>query len=83
MQEGKSQHSALVIRLMVTMLVQALHKVHVNIIALIDGRRQGTQVKIYATTQKLVSYTRVTGKIFPKIKAKEDGLLKILLRRVF
>ena len=30
-QEGKSQHSALVIRLMLTTLVQALHNVDVNI----------------------------------------------------
>ena len=68
---------------MVTTLVQALHKVHVNIIDLIDSRRQGTQVKVFATTQKLVSYTQATGKIFPKTKAKEDGLLKVLLCRVF
>ncbi|KAK0515346.1 hypothetical protein JMJ35_002725 [Cladonia borealis] len=67
----------------ITQCKKALHKVHVNIIDLIDSRRQGTQVKIFATTQKLVSYTRATGNIFPKTKAKENVLLKVLLRRVF
>lgn len=68
---------------MLTTLVQALHNVHVNIIDLIDSRRKGTQVQIFATRQKLVSYTWRTAKIFPKKKAKENVLLKILLREIF
>lgn len=82
-QEGNSQHSALVTRLMLTMLVQALHNVHVNIIDLLDSRRQGTQVQVFATRQKLVSYTRATENIFPKTKAKENVLIKILLRAIY
>ena len=68
---------------MLTTLVQALHNVHVNIIDLIDSRRQRTQVQVFATRQKLVSYTWATEKIFPKKKAKENVLLKILLREIF
>ena len=68
---------------MLTTLVQALHNVHVNIIDLLDSRRQRTQVQVFATRQKLVSYTWATAKIFPKKKAKENVLLKILLREVF
>ena len=68
---------------MLTTPVQALHNVHVNIIDLIDSRRQGTKVQVFATRQKLVSYTRATAKIFPKKKAKENALLKILLREIF
>ena len=68
---------------MLTTLAQALHNVHVNIIDLLDSRRQGTQVKVFATRQKLVSYTRATKKVFPKEKAKENVLLKILLRAIF
>ena len=68
---------------MLTTLVQALHNVHVNIIDLLDSRRQGTQVKVFATRQKLVSYTQATEKIFPKQKAKENVLIKILLRSIY
>ncbi len=78
-QEGKSQHLALAIWLMLATLVQALHNVHVNIIDLLDSRRQQTQVNVFATRQKLVSYTQATKKIFPKTKAKENVLLEILL----
>lgn len=73
----------MVIRLMLTTLVQALQKVHVNIIDLLDSRRQGTQVKVFATRQKLVSYTQATEKTFPKQKAKESVLIKILLRSIY
>ena len=68
---------------MLTTLIQALHNVHVNIIDLLDSRRQGTQVKVFATRQKLVSYTQATGKIFPKQKAKENVLIKIFLRSIY
>lgn len=67
---------------MLTSRVQALHNVHVNIIDLLDSRRQRTQVQVFATKQKLVTYTWATEKIFPKKKAKENVLLKILLREI-
>ena len=70
-------------RLMLMTLVQALHNVHVNIIDLLDSRRQRTEVKVFATRQKLVSYTRANKKVFPKPEAKQNVLLKILLREIF
>ena len=68
---------------MLMTLVQALHNVHVNIIDLLDSRRQRTEVKVFATRQKLVSYTRANKKVFPKTEAKQNVLLKILLREIF
>ena len=63
--------------------LQALSNIHVNIIDLLDSRRQGTPVKLFKTRQKLVSYTVKTEKIFPKNKAKENVLLKVFLREIF
>jgi hypothetical protein len=63
--------------------IQKLKQVHVNLVDLINCRRQHTEVKVFKTQKALVTYTRATGKIFPKTKAKADGLLQILLREIY
>ena len=68
---------------MLTMILQALStKVHVNLIDLMDSRRQGTEVRVFNSYQQLVKYTRSSKKYFPRDEAKEEGLVRILLRRI-
>ncbi|KAL2044971.1 hypothetical protein N7G274_002746 [Stereocaulon virgatum] len=67
----------------ITKCKKKLNKVHVNLVDLINCRRQHTEVRIFKTHKALVTYTRATDKIFPKTKAKADGLLQILLRKIY
>lgn len=64
-------------------ICQALAKVHVNLVDLVDSRRTGKEVKQFASQKALREYTIETGKIFPKSAAKKDGFLKALLREIF
>jgi hypothetical protein len=56
-------------------------KVWVNIVDLVDHRREGTGGKVerHKSQQALREYTRSTGKMFPKEVAKQNGFLAALL----
>ncbi|PFH46145.1 hypothetical protein AMATHDRAFT_156161, partial [Amanita thiersii Skay4041] len=56
---------------------------HVNLVDLIETRRTGELVRIFESQAALRNYTRRHKKIFPKESAKESGVLKYLLRRIF
>ncbi|KAJ8482701.1 hypothetical protein ONZ51_g5193 [Trametes cubensis] len=62
---------------------QALRPVHVNLIDLVDSKRQNTKPKTFATETACANYTRRTGKIFPKARAKANPLLRQFLVVVF
>lgn len=64
-------------------LHQVLSKVFVNLVDLIDSRRRGTKVSTFRNVNALREYTIRTHKTFPKQKAKQDGVLKILLREIY
>ena len=58
---------------------QALSSVCVNLVDLIDARRSGTRPHIFANKAALRSYTKRTGRYFPRTIAKSDDGLKHLL----
>lgn len=62
---------------------QALSKLAINIVDLIDARRTGEPLQIFQSKAELRAYSRATGKIFSKKKAKSDGYLKVLLIQMF
>ncbi|KAI0657188.1 hypothetical protein C8Q70DRAFT_919967 [Cubamyces menziesii] len=62
---------------------EALRPVHVNLIDLVDSKRQNTKPKTFATETACANYTRRTGKIFPKARAKANPLLRQFLVVVF
>ncbi|KAI9720667.1 MAG: hypothetical protein M1812_002847 [Candelaria pacifica] len=66
----------------ITKCKKELQRVHVNIVDLVDSRRNGTKVRRFDSHQELKIYTR-GGKVFPKKAAKKDGFLKALLRAIF
>lgn len=61
---------------------QALSQVFVNIIDLLDSRRAGTQVRTFRSRRKLAEYTKSRDKFFSRDEAKQDGLLRVLLRHI-
>ena len=67
------------------LVMQALSKVHVNLVDLVDARCRGRKgdVKIYKTVHQLREYTFRTKKIFPKQNAKAGGVLRALLRQFY
>ncbi|KAM6490686.1 hypothetical protein JOM56_014029 [Amanita muscaria] len=56
---------------------------HVNLVDFIDTHITGKPIKKFATEKELRTYTKETGKIFPKESAKENGVLQYLLRKIF
>ncbi|KAM6502997.1 hypothetical protein JOM56_002974 [Amanita muscaria] len=56
---------------------------HVNLVDFIDSRITGEPIRIFLTEKELRRYTQRTHKIFPKESAKESGVLKYLLRRIY
>lgn len=54
-----------------------------NIVDLVDARRQGKVVKAFQSADALRKYIQKTGKIFPKEAAKRNPLLKAFLITVF
>jgi len=54
--------------------------VHVNLITLIDDLRGVGQVQVFESRVELIEYTRKKGKYFPLECAKNEDLLKVLLR---
>ena len=57
---------------------------NVNLIDLIDSRRQNTQVQTFSSYVALRQYTRSNKRFFPLVNAKrgENEVLRILLRKM-
>ncbi|KAI0333133.1 hypothetical protein GY45DRAFT_1272699 [Cubamyces sp. BRFM 1775] len=62
---------------------QALKPINVNLIDLVDSKRQDTKPKTFSSEAACAEYTRKTGKIFPKARAKANPLLRQFLVVVF
>lgn len=60
--------------------VQALSKVYVNLVDLLDCRRTGTKVKTFKSIKELSEYTKRSNQFFNRNVAKRDKLLRVLLR---
>jgi hypothetical protein len=56
--------------------------VHVNLITLIDDLRGVGRVRVFGSRVQLQEFTQRTGNFFPLGIAKDDDLLKVLLRWV-
>lgn len=56
---------------------------HVNIYDYIDSEHTGEPVRTFTSLKEFRTYTKKNGKIFPKEVAKDNALLKFLLRPVF
>lgn len=61
---------------------QALRRVHVNLLDLIDARRAQQMPRLFPSEAKLAEYTRNHKRYFPLNEAKKDGLKKILLKNI-
>jgi hypothetical protein len=61
---------------------QALRTVHVNIHDLLDAVKQGRRPRRFPNAAQLADYTFNTNKFFPRMKVKEMGPLKALLRNI-
>ncbi|KAF6233061.1 hypothetical protein HO173_008817 [Letharia columbiana] len=69
----------------ITQCKKKLRTVHVCIVDLIDSRRLGgTRVHIFPCHRELQQHIKKKKHYFPKYEAKEkeDGLLKVLLRKI-
>jgi hypothetical protein len=64
------------------LFTQLLKKVDVNIYDLIDAARSGAAARTFTDARQLAKYTKETGKVFPKAYAKQNKLLKFMLRRI-
>ncbi|KAI0355124.1 hypothetical protein OH77DRAFT_1403657 [Trametes cingulata] len=62
---------------------KALKPIHVNLIDLVDSKRQNTTPEIFPSEDALAAYIRRTGKIFMKDRAKANPLLRQFLVIVF
>ncbi|EED22065.1 conserved hypothetical protein [Talaromyces stipitatus ATCC 10500] len=67
----------------VTKCKKALSKVNVNLVNLIDCRTTGEKPLLFPSLDALRKYTRKRGRAFPREEAKEDGFIKILLKRIY
>ena len=54
-----------------------------NLVDLINSRRTGTKVSTFHNLHALRAYTIEKGKVFPKEQAKQDIVMKVLLREIF
>jgi hypothetical protein len=57
----------------------ALRKVHINLFDLIEERMK----PVFGSVRELRAYTLREKKVFPKAAAKEGGVLKVFLRKLF
>jgi hypothetical protein len=64
------------------LFTQLLKKVDVNIYDLIDAARSGVAARTFTDDRQLAKYTKENGKVFPKAHAKQNKLLKFMLRRI-
>jgi hypothetical protein len=64
-------------------LAQIVRGLHVNLVDFVDTRRTGKPVQTFASIKQLQTYTLQTGKVFPKRRAKEGGLVRHLLRPIW
>lgn len=55
----------------------------INIYDFIDSQREGKIPRRFATEKQLSVYTRKTGRVYPKKKAKEGGPVRALLAHIF
>jgi hypothetical protein len=62
--------------------LKAVQRVHVNIVDLVDTQKTGQRVEIFNSLDDLSSYTKETGKFFPKENAYAGGVLQFLLRQI-
>ncbi|TIA37854.1 hypothetical protein D6C79_07980 [Aureobasidium pullulans] len=60
---------------------EALNKVKVNLVDLMNARRQGKQVRIFESYKDLSKYTRKKKMYCPKQAAKSEGI-RVLLKRM-
>ncbi|KAL6903960.1 hypothetical protein GGI43DRAFT_399274 [Trichoderma evansii] len=67
----------------ITACKKAIKKVHVNIVDFVDSERTGEPVPTFGSLKQFREYTKENSKVFPKKEAKNNGLLRYLLRRVF
>ncbi|KAA8648342.1 uncharacterized protein ATNIH1004_004227 [Aspergillus tanneri] len=61
---------------------QALSRVHVNIVDLIECRQIGRRPRKFPNVSALADYTQETQRFFRRDVAKQDKLLRTLLRRL-
>jgi len=80
MPEGMYSISQRLQKLITALRGQAVQKVHVNLVDLVDTG--GEQVEIFDSLSELQDYTFETGKFFPKESAYAGGVLKALLREI-
>lgn len=64
------------------MHLQALKRVHVNILDLIDDRRAGRQIETYSSARALANYTNEHKRYFPLDDTQGESLIKILLKQI-
>ncbi|KAF8626945.1 hypothetical protein AX15_004623 [Amanita polypyramis BW_CC] len=62
------------------MHVQVIESTHVNLVDFIDTRRTGEPVRVFSSYNQLKTYTIEEEKFFPRKSAKENGVLKYMLR---
>ncbi|RAL13508.1 uncharacterized protein BO97DRAFT_469814 [Aspergillus homomorphus CBS 101889] len=66
----------------ITQCKKALSKVYVNLVDVVECRALGIKPKRFKSVAQLASYTRKTGKFFNRDLAKQDMLLRVLLRKL-
>jgi hypothetical protein len=64
-------------------LSQALSKVYVNIVDLLDCRILKKKPRKFPSLKALEKYTRETKRVFSRDIAKQDKLLRVLLRKLW
>jgi hypothetical protein len=64
-------------------VTQLLKKIHVNIFDLIDAARSGTAARTFSSSYELAQYSKANDKVFRKVAAKQNKLLKFMLRHIF
>jgi hypothetical protein len=64
-------------------ICEELSRIFVNIVDLIEARRLGREPTIFPSRSALRQYSRETGKIFNKRRAKANGYLTALLIVMF
>lgn len=62
--------------------LQALARVHVNIIDVLDCWNTPTIPKRFKTTEALRAYTKENNRFFARTIAKQDKILRVLLRHL-
>ncbi|KAL7924579.1 hypothetical protein ACQKWADRAFT_271065 [Trichoderma austrokoningii] len=67
----------------ITSCKKAIKTVHVNIYDFIDSEQTGEPVRTFDSLNQFRAYTKKNGKVFPKEDAKDNALLRFLLRPVF